>query len=254
MIVNKIYFRLVVGVDFEDIKLLKYKLQYIKTLPIEDVFVLLHFKKGHNLVDFTTLIKDSNITNIKLWQAHRFIEENKIEQMNNLIGKLSEDVWILNNDCDEFPDFGENPGELIDNVCSSDADYLRGGIIDRLPIDNNIDKKLDSDVDLMSQFPVNANMHGLKDVPDTCAFIKGCHECLMPKVVMNKNKFSITNGHHHLNERTAKEYPVTIPVYHFKWFDGVRSRLCEIHHDVPTSKKNFLIKHVNNNSFEKAIF
>lgn len=231
---KKIYVRLIIGADYEDETLVKYKIDFIKTLPISNVFVLINYQTLKKRDYYVNLLNENQVDKIFLWHG-KFSEPEKVKRMEYMIKDLQDDDWIFNSDLDEFPQFKEK--NMFQKITMSDADIVMGGIIDRFAKNYNVDVILEKDKPLEHQFPNSINMHQLFPNTKNCAFFKNNSECFQPKVVMHRKKIKVSCGYH-IPLSEGKEFGTCIPVYHFKWFKGVRQRLDSEILDVPTANKH----------------
>lgn len=231
---KKIYLRLIIGADYEDKGLFQHKIDFIKALPISHVFALINYQTIKQKDYYVNLLNKNKVDKIFLWHG-KFSEPEKVKRMEYMIKDLQDDEWIFNSDLDEFPQFKEK--NMFQKITMSNADIVMGGIIDRFAKDYNVDVILEKDKALENQFPNSINMHQL--FPDTknCTFFKNNPECFQPKVIMHRKKIKVSHGYHiPLNE--GKKFETCIPVYHFKWFNGVKQRLDSEILDVPNANKH----------------
>ena len=253
---HNIHVRLIIGAGYEPIELIKHKIAFLNTLPVSCIYTLLHYKTDQLVEPVVKLLHESGINNIMFWKAARFTEPVKVRKMDKMVRHLPPEDWIINSDCDEFPDFGDDPERFFQDVISSGSDYLQGALLDRVAESLHVTRDIADGVDLKVQFPVNVNMHGLKYpkyVERHCTKLPGVNECLLPKVVMHRAKVRCGKGYHKVNNKRLKKYETVIPVYHFKWFGNVVQKMEQIEADVVTAHKTKMIQCVRDDNIKSIL-
>lgn len=197
----------------ESLDLLPHMLQYYKSVGVEEIIIHAHLNSydqsriehiSEAASHFDVKVSSFNIgpwfptTNLHLYELSRADHPQD---------------WFLLADQDEFQVF---PDELLDvlGFCNRKGyDFIEGCLIDRVSTSGELGRAT-TDQPIWSQFPIGS------------VFAARCLGSVANKIVAAKGFVKIGIGQHHAYTGIAcPSSEVYIPVHHFKWVEGLFSRL-----------------------------
>jgi hypothetical protein len=205
----------VVTVVGSNAEVLPHMLNHYKTFGVHPIYIHIHAQTFSDPIveQITTVAEryEATIasTNVVPWS----------QAINPLLYRQtlnqSPDDWFILADQDELHGYPDSPENLIRFCEKHGYDYVEGCFVDRLTESGVLDPVRESP-SIMEQFPLGACVTG--------PILKG----VINKIVLARGHVKLAHGQHHAY--SGVPCPISelyVPVYHFKWTDGLLQRLRE---------------------------
>jgi hypothetical protein len=195
------------------INILPQMLEHYISLGVDSFFVNVHLARENDpALEQTKAVTDKFGLEIASVTTGNWVDDQRNVYM--LQRTRYPDDWFILADQDEFQVY---PGDLRSIVEDCDAqgfDHIRGCFIDRIARDGGF-PATNPDQRVWDQFPLGAYLSPILGADPR-------------KVVALKGALPVVTGQHHaLAGRACPTRQYFVPVYHFKWADGILERLTE---------------------------